>query len=114
MENDIKLEFFAMCLDREIYEWSNETGEGKHVCSTSYDQTWTADSLTKLLNKVSHSITWDENHRPECCGNHWSVSVVEDGNGCPDKNGKYLANYLLQIQMRTVTTVTEEMIPTLS
>ena len=85
--------YVARVLHMDVYEWNKEKGEGEYLMSKGGYELASAETMEKLRYEIDEifGYTQVDDYNPQ----HLCTSVVENGEGYPDDNGKYLVEYTI-------------------
>lgn len=95
---------YEIILIKEVSDWDNEEGAGLQRFTALQETTFTEGTEENLRKHLEcYGLEFDDFEKVEDenikadCSEHYKLSVVENGEGIEDKNGKYLADYDLLI-----------------
>lgn len=77
-----------------VHSWTDEQGEGEHVCNKGGYRVGEFPTLQAALADVREQFDdYDVNE-----GGFIQTSLIEDADAYPDKNGDYIAHYDIIIE----------------
>ncbi len=90
--------FIVNVLDIIVSDWDNEQGQGDYVCGRGGFELDRCSTVMQALESIESLIGYklDKDSLDED-GEYISASIIENAEAYPDKNGKYIADYLFSI-----------------
>ena len=89
-------------IDIDVHAWDKENGEGDYICAKGGFDLDTCSSIEKAIDAVENYIGYDlDSDSLGIDGEYIYANIIENVDGYPDKNGKYIADYRISIVRNT-------------